>query len=591
MLRRAQAPAAPAPECSREPVEASKQARGRRVSRSPSLSSASSDVEPGSPCPVAQPQAIQPRQAVVIDHPGATRVLQKPDGTIVFEAADSHDGGAAGGAGGPGGRLGGHPAGHLVRDLAAASGVLLVAGASAAGLIAAREHSAAAAAGSYCLTTKQLSGAVAHAVTAYVAGTATGLVVGPLLAARAVAGVLLRPALVGLLVTTGIRKLGAWRCGVAGLVRQLASSDPAKVLAALRAIIAAAKRGSPRFAREFNRLKGMEALLQRLSLALPDCALLHMIAQALAELCKDQECRDALVSAGGVPRLVALLQHPDPAVSGCGLAALSCLADHSLAVEAIREAGGLTRLVELTAAASDALVQHTTAAALAAAGAAPPPPPPPPAAAGSTSAASGPSSISSAASVAGSVSSGSSSGSGSGSGSIVPAAMGGATAGAYDRRPMLLPAVKLLQALSLDPVSKAAIGAAGGVSTLLDVVARSAPRSEAQGEAIGALHNSLRGCPDNQRLLASLPAASEVLRAALAGYGPCWAPAKADLHALLNVLARLQGVQEAGGFVVVQSQVAAAAAKAAEAAAAGAGAGAGAAAAAAPATPAPAAAK
>ena len=51
---------------------------------------------------------------------------------------------------------------------------------------------------------------------------------------------------------------------------------------------------------------------------------------------------------------------------------------------------------------------------------------------------------------------------------------------------------------------------------------------------------SLRGCPDNQRLLASLPAASEVLRAALAGYGPCWAPAKADLHALLIVLARLQ---------------------------------------------------
>ncbi|KAG2440792.1 hypothetical protein HXX76_003648 [Chlamydomonas incerta] len=580
MLRRAQAPAAPAADCSREPVEASKQPRGRRVPRSPSLSSASSDVEPGSPCPVAQPQAIQPRQSVVIDHPGATRVLQKPDGTIVFEAADS-DGGAAGGAGhGSGGRSG-YPAGHLARDLAAASGVLLMAGASAAGLIAAREHSAAAAAGAYCLTTRQLSGAVAHAVTAYVAGTATGLVVGPLLAARAVAGVLLRPALVGLVVTAGIRKLGNWRCGVAGLIRKLASADPAKVMEALRAIIAAAKRGSPRFAREFNRLKGMEALLQRLSLALPDCALLHMLAQALAELCKDQECRDSLVAAGGVPRLVALLQHPDPAVSGCGLAALSRLADHSLAVEAIREAGGLTRLVELTAAASDAVVQHTTAAALAAAGTAPPPPSAP-----ATAAASAPGSVSSAASVAGSVTSGSSSGSSSSAASsIMPAAT--AAAGAYDRRSMLLPAVKLLQALSLDPASKAAIGAAGGVSILLDVVGRSAPRSEAQGEAIGALHNSLRGCPENQRLLASLPAASEVLRGALAGYGPCWAPAKADLHALLNVLARLQGVQEAGGFVVVQSQVAAAAAKAAEAAAAGAGAGG----AAGPATPAPIAAK
>lgn len=46
--------------------------------------------------------------------------------------------------------------------------------------------------------------------------------------------------------------------------------------------------------------------------------------------------QDSLVAAGGVPRLVGLLQHPDPAVSGCGLAALSRLADHSLAVEAIR---------------------------------------------------------------------------------------------------------------------------------------------------------------------------------------------------------------------------------------------------------------
>ncbi|PNW80763.1 hypothetical protein CHLRE_07g328800v5 [Chlamydomonas reinhardtii] len=587
MLRRAQAPAVPAADCSREPAEVSKQPRGRRVSRSPSLSSASSDVEPGSPCPVAQPQPIQPRQSVVIDHPGATRVLQKPDGTIVFEAAES-DGGAAGGGAAHGSCRVGHPGAHLVRDLAAAGGVLLMAGASAAGLIAAREHSAAAAAGSYCLTTKQLSGVVAHAVSAYVAGTATGLVVGPLLAARAVAGVLLRPALVGLVVATGIRKLGSWRCGVSGLIRKLASADPGKVMEALRAIIAAAKRGSPRFAREFNRLKGMEALLQRLSLALPDCALLHMIAQALAELCKDQECRDSLVAAGGVPRLVGLLQHPDPAVSGCGLAALSRLADHSLAVEAIREAGGLTRLVELTAAASDAVVQHSAAAALAAAGAAPPPPQAAAAAApvGATATFSGgPGSVSPAASVAGGAAgSSSNSSNGSAASSMVPAAAT-ATAGGYDRRAMLLPAVKLLQALSLDPASKAAIGAAGGVSILLDVVARSAPRSEAQGEAIGALHNSLRGCPDNQRLLASLPAASEVLRAALAGYGPCWAPAKADLHALLNVLARLQGVQEAGGFVVVQSQVAAAAAKAAEAATAGASG------AAVPATPVPVAAK
>lgn len=41
--------------------------------------------------------------------------------------------------------------------------------------------------------------------------------------------------------------------GVSGLIRKLASADPGKVMEALRAIIAAAKRGSPRFAREFNR--------------------------------------------------------------------------------------------------------------------------------------------------------------------------------------------------------------------------------------------------------------------------------------------------------------------------------------------------
>lgn len=55
---------------------------------------------------------------------------------------------------------------------------------------------------------------------------------------------------------------------------------------------------------------------------------------------------------------------------------------------------------------------------------------------------------------------------------------------------------------------------------------------------MAALHSLLRGSPDNARSLALLPSASDVLRAALAGLGPCWAPAKADLHALLNVLAR-----------------------------------------------------
>ncbi len=50
---------------------------------------------------------------------------------------------------------------------------------------------------------------------------------------------------------------------------------------------------------------------------------------------------------------------------------------------------------------------------------------------------------------------------------------------------------------------------------LLDVACRVEPRSEASAEALAALHNALRGCPDNQRALAALPAASEVRGAGL----------------------------------------------------------------------------
>jgi hypothetical protein len=40
-----------------------------------------------------------------------------------------------------------------------------------------------------------------------------------------------------------------------------------------------------------RRLKGVEALLQRLSEALPGCPYLALLAQALAELCKEPECK------------------------------------------------------------------------------------------------------------------------------------------------------------------------------------------------------------------------------------------------------------------------------------------------------------
>ncbi|KAG2496723.1 hypothetical protein HYH03_005136 [Edaphochlamys debaryana] len=511
------APPVPAPET--KPSESTEPARVRvrkslRTASTSlgSLSSSptSSDTDSLSSLSSGERKPLMPQQrhAVVIDHQGAGKVVHKPDGTVVWEPAPESADGA--GRRGPAGPL------DLVKQALAVSGAVVVASSAAAGMLAVHHHVGAATRNPYNvqrLTTRQLTTAVAHTVTAYVAGTATGMVVGPLLAVRTVGGALLRPLLLGVALQQGVTRLARWRSGVAGMVRRLQSPDPARVLAALRDIIAAAKKLSPRFAKEFHRLAGVEALLQRLSLALPDCPLLHLIVQALAELCKDDDCRDAMVAAGGVPRLVALLGHPSPAVSRPALTALGTLTDHTLGLEAIREAGGLAPLVSITAAAV-----------------APPP--------GLASAAASDAPSSSAA-----------------------AALAPPPPVSADKRSTLRPAVKLLQALSLDPASKLAIGDAGGVAALLEVISRSEPRSEAAADAVAALHNCLRGCPDNQRALAALPHASEVLRAALAGCGPCWAPAKGDLHALLNVLARLQGVQEAGGFVVIQSQVAAAAAK------------------------------
>lgn len=100
------------------------------------------------------------------------------------------------------------------------------------------------------------------------------------------------------------------------------------------------------------------------------------------------------------------------------------------------------------------------------------------------------------------------------------------------------------------------------MAALLAAVRVAETKGELQARAVAALHNTLRGCPDNQRALAALPCASDVLRAALDGFGPCWLPAKADLHALLNVLARMTGAQESSGFVVIQGAVAGLAPKA-----------------------------
>ncbi|GIL83644.1 hypothetical protein Vretimale_10440 [Volvox reticuliferus] len=507
-----------------------------------SSSTASSDAEAGPCLPGrgAKPSRPHSRHAVVIDHQGAGKVVHKPDGTVVWEPApECADGGAA---------RNGNRSNYTWDDVIMVLGAMFSALSFGSGLVGLTEAmsaaEAAARAGQPCqLTTRAVAEVVARYVTGSVAGLATGMVLGPVVAVRTVAGALARPALVGFLLHQGITRIARWRSGVAGWLRKLQSGDTSKVLEALRAIIAAAQR-NPRFAREFDKLKGIEVLLQRLAAALPDCPILHLIAQALAELCRDPECRASLVAAGGVPRLVALLQNPNPVVSGFGLSALAQLADNALAVEAIRESGGLNRLVELTAAAVPSMPTNPTAAT-------------------TTTAAINPVMVlaKDQSVVLSAVQQPGNAAVVTARPSRIPVPVLTTAGGAYNRRAVLLPAVKLLQALSFDPASKAAIGAAGGIPALLDVVARSESRSETQSEAIAALHSCLRGCADNQRILAALPQASEVLRAALAGFGPCWHTAKGDLHTMLNVLARLQGVQEASGFVVVQSQVAAAAAR------------------------------
>lgn len=470
-----------------------------RSNSSASLGSASERDSPRAPVDRLRPRVssvggsdTQPRQ-VVIDHQGAGKVVHKPDGTVVWEPAPAviH--------GGPAHRT---PSEGAIM-VATFAGMLLTAGSMYLGFDVAGTEIENARKKDTCLSTRQLTKIVGNTVAATMAGMISGMTLGPVLAVRSVAGVLLRPALVGFAVHQGFGLIKRWRAGVVGIIRKLQSADMGKVLEALRSIIASASR-NPRFANEFNRLAGVEVLLQRLSEMLPDSPLLHMLAHALEELLKaSQDARTSLVAAGGVPRLVALLSHTNPVISGHALGALSCVADDALAQDAIREAGGASRLVQLLA---------TSVAAEAAAAA--------------------PGSSSSALAVA---SSGSSS---------------------FDRASNVLPAVKLLQVLSLDPIGKAAIGEAGGVPVLLQVVSQAEARSPVQVEAVVALHNVLRGSADNQRSLATVPSASEILRGALSGFGPCWHPSKAELHSMLNVLARLQGAQEAGGFVVIQSQVA-----------------------------------
>lgn len=437
---------------------------------------------------VGEPTASADHRArVVIDHQGQGKVISKPDGTVVWEPAGDRAVAKA--------QNNHSPREHMVMYAMVLPlvGAMVGVGATVSEMAHARNLG-------MCLTNRQLTTVVANTVGSCLAGTIVGCVMGPLQAAHALTGVLIRPAILALGVHGGVAWLRRHRTGVVALIKKLQSGDLAKQLEALRSIISQAMKSAD-FSREFNKFAGIELLLKQLSDVFPDSPLLHLLVMALGELIKDNDCKESLVAAGGVPRLVSLLSHPNATVCERALTVLVRLADHPLAQDAIREAGGLPRLVEMAAtplgpAAAAAHMLHSSAA---------------------------------------------------GGGSAVPASPAAVAAAGC----MPLSAVSLLASLALDPANKAAIGAVNGVQCLLEVVRTAPARSQLQLEAVVALHNVLRGSPENQRMLAAIPSAGEVLRGVLSMCGPSWYPAKSDLHALLNVLARLHGTQEASGFIVV----------------------------------------
>lgn len=73
-----------------------------------------------------------------------------------------------------------------------------------------------------------------------------------------------------------------------------------------------------------------------------DGSLLEAAIKALCSLLKDADGRDAFITAGGVPFLVHLLDHPSAEVVSSAMSMLATMAGNSMAQEAIRWAGSNT---------------------------------------------------------------------------------------------------------------------------------------------------------------------------------------------------------------------------------------------------------
>lgn len=407
---------------------------------------------------------------VVVDHQGAGRIVHRPDGSIVWEALPERSGQSPNML---------HQIGRAALSCAEVAVHVTLAVGGITGVISTVQHVEKAYDHNMCLTSRQLTQNVANTVAGAVAGTLTGVVLGPVHVARALGVRLVRPVLLAAAVTHGLQWLSRHRAGVADILKKLQSGVLSQQLEALRAVIMRAAQ-SAAFRREFHKLAGVEVLLKHLQDALAlaeatgmDSPLLHLLAQALAQLvAQDNQCKEAVVAAGGVPLLVQLLgvAH-NPVVTQGAMTTLAALAEHPLAQDAMRDAGAASKFLELAAAPPRGVSPHVRTEAL-----------------------------------------------------------------------------SLLTAMALDPAGKVAVGQAGGVSTLLGLVKSTTPRSALQAQAVVALHAVVRGAEVNQRALAEAGSGDEAaatLRAALTAAGPHWSAHKADLHALLNVLARRKAISDA----------------------------------------------
>ncbi|KIY93349.1 hypothetical protein MNEG_14613 [Monoraphidium neglectum] len=101
-------------------------------------------------------------------------------------------------------------------------------------------------------------------------------------------------------------------------------------------------------------------------------------------------------------------------------------------------------------------------------------------------------------------------------------------------------AMAVVGALAATPAAQEEIFKAGGLPALTSLLSEPMPRTQLKESAVSALHALCRASGARANALMVQPGAQAALQGALAAYGPCWYPCKADLHCLLNLLSKAQ---------------------------------------------------